>query len=331
MSASLGLSMGNSAREPVARIGSLARRAEELGFDALWAIDSQLVMGDVYVCLATAAIATDRIELGTGVTNPKTRDLTVTANAIASLDNLSEGRAILGVGSGDSSLEPLGIKASKLGELRDFVADSKALLRGESLVGPTGKEFRIARTSTAPIFVAATQPRMLELAGAHADGVVLLGFANLEVIEWQMGYIERGLEQAGRGWNDLKVDYWATISIQEDREQARQDTSSWVAGQARWLHRWKEVPPILSGFAKQAAEAAASYEFDKHLSLRAEHGGTVTTDLLDIAAISGTLEDCVPRVRELAEHPHVDRVTLTLLSGKRERRLEGLAELAERI
>jgi 5,10-methylenetetrahydromethanopterin reductase len=326
---SFGLSVGVSAREPVRRIGALAERAEDLGFEALWVIDSHLVMGDVYACLAVAGMQTSKIRLGTGVTNPRTRHLTVTANAIASIDDLTDGRAMLGVGSGDSAVQPLGMKAARIAELGEFLADARRLLDGEEIeIADAG--VRIARSRPGvPIFLAATQPRMLRLAATVADGIVLLGFADPEVIEWQMGHIARGLEETGRSWDDITIDYWATISVRDDRAQALDDVRSWSAGQARWLNNWKDVPPPLQGFADEARVAAEAYDFGEHLSLRARHTTSVSDEFVRVAAIAGNPDDCRGRLKEISSHPRVSRVTLTLLSGGRTERLETLAKLAE--
>jgi 5,10-methylenetetrahydromethanopterin reductase len=319
--------MGISPREPVRRIGTLAATAEQRGFDALWVIDSHLVMADVYTALTVAAMNTSTLNLGTGVTNPYTRHVTVTANAIASIDDVSEGRAMLGVGSGDSSVQPLGIKPARIGELRSYLTDVRSLLRGDAIDGQ-GQTVTILRARPElPIFMAATQPGMLRLAAAVADGVVLLGFAHPEVIAWQIQHIEEGLDRAGRSWDDLTIDYWATISIRDDAAQALDDVRSWSAGQARWLHTWKEVPAVLQPFADEARAAAEEYDFSEHLSLRAKHTSTVSDDFVRTGAIAGDHAHCVERVRAIAATPHISRITLTLLSGGRDERLEALSGL----
>jgi 5,10-methylenetetrahydromethanopterin reductase len=324
-----GLSMGVSSREPMRRIGSLAERADHHGFDALWVIDSHLVMGDVYAGLAVAAMSTSKLRLGTGVTNPLTRHITVTANAIASIDDLSDGRAILGIGSGDSAVQPLGLKGARVAELEQYVGDCRRLLAGEKVGEPAAG---IARPRPGvPLYVAATQPRMLQLAGRAADGIVLLGFADPEVIEWQLAHVARGLEESGRTWDDIHVDYWATISVRDDSERATDDVRSWCAGQARWLNRWKEVPPRLEPFRAEAQRAEEAYDFSEHLSLRARHTSSASDAFVKLAAIAGTKDECLGRLREIAADARLGRITLTLLSGGREERLEVLGELVHAV
>ena len=103
-----GISRGVSPREPLAAVGELARTVEDLGFDALWFIDHQLGMKDVYTAMTLSALTTERIEIGAGVTNLTTRHPTVTANATAALDEVSGGRALLGLGAGWVAVHSIG-------------------------------------------------------------------------------------------------------------------------------------------------------------------------------------------------------------------------------
>jgi 5,10-methylenetetrahydromethanopterin reductase len=121
MATSYGFMMGLSPREPIGRFGELARSAEEVGFDAAWLADSQLYTKNVYVGLALAAAQTRTIKLGPGVTNPITRHLTVTANAIAGIDEVSGGRAVLGLGAGDAAVFPLGRAPAGIEALRNAI------------------------------------------------------------------------------------------------------------------------------------------------------------------------------------------------------------------
>jgi len=327
---SFGVSLGISQREPTRRILDLAKEAENAGLDAIWVLDSQLILRDVYVCMTAAAIATQRIKLGTGVTTPHMRHITVTANAIASVDELTDGRAMLGVGSGDSAIAPLGIKASKVEELRTWVQQVRTLLKGDP-VEFEGNSVRL-RTSrpSVPIFISASQPRMLQLAGEVADGVIMMGFASPDLVEYQLGFLRQGMRNAGRSEGDVFVDYWATISIREDETAALEDVKSWSAGQARWLNTWKEVPPALDRYRDEAARAAREYDFSEHLSVRGAHTNLVSDDFARLAAIAGGLEQCLARVSELASLG-LNRITLTLLSGERQERLEAIAELIKAV
>jgi 5,10-methylenetetrahydromethanopterin reductase len=320
-----GLSFGISAREPLRRIGEVARTAEQHGFDAAWIIDSQLAMKDVHVALTVAAMETTRLRLGTGVTNPLTRHITVTANAIAGVDEVSGGRALLGLGSGDSAVFPLGMTPAPITEMREFLRRVRKLLNGEE-VAIDDHPVRLAAVSRpVPIFVAASQPRMLMLAGEQADGVILLGAADASLTAWQLELIQRGARDAGRDPASIFIDLWLGISMNEDRAQALADVKAFATSQARWFSRWKELPPPLAPFQDEFMRAFSAYRFSDHLSRRAEHAHVVSDRFADWVALAGPAQTCLARLRELAA-VHVDRITFTLLSGGRLERVRALGD-----
>src|SRR3989304_6008458 len=126
-----GLSLGVSAREPLARAVEILRQADAGGIDCAWGVGSPLLMKEGYVGLTLAAGAPRRLKLGTGVTNPITRHLTVTANTAATLREVSEGRFLLGLGAGDSAVFPLGQRPAALRECRAAIEAIRALLDGK--------------------------------------------------------------------------------------------------------------------------------------------------------------------------------------------------------
>lgn len=165
----------------VTEVVALAVEAERLGYDRCWVYDEGLVTRDVYVTLTAIAVATSRLTLGPGITNPYTRHPGVTAAAIASLDELSGGRAFLGIGAGGSlTLDPLGIARHRpLGAVRDTITSCRGLFAGAP-VEIDNDQFRLrsavlgfpARAET-EIWLAGRGPKMLELGGATCDGVML--------------------------------------------------------------------------------------------------------------------------------------------------------------
>lgn len=318
-----GLSFGISAREPLLRIGDVARTAEDNGFNAAWVIDSQVAMKDVHVALTVAAMATKKLQLGTGVTNPLTRHITVTANAIAGVDEVSGGRALLGLGSGDSAVFPLGWKPSPIDDMRVFLKETRQLLHGEEITLQDRKIKLAGVTRPVPIFVAASQPRMLSLAGEQADGVILLGAADVALTQWQLERIHQGARDAGRDPSKIFIDLWLGISMSKDRSQALEDVKAFATSQARWFSRWKELPPPLKPFADEFARAFSAYKFSDHLSRHAEHAHSVSDEFADYVALAGPAESCLARINEL-QSIKVDRITFTLLSGQRLERIKQL-------
>lgn len=318
-----GLHMSVSSREPIRRVGEIARMAEDLAFDTLWIGDSQLIKKDVYVALTVGALETTKIKIGPGVTQPITRHITATVNAIAGIDDVSNGRALLGVGSGDSAVFPLGAKPASIGGMREMILSLRELLAGREVLlqGHPVRVRTVARP--VPIFLAASQPRMLMLAGEIADGVILMGAADADLTRWQLEWIARGAKGAGRDPNSVFVDLWFGISVSDDREKARLDVKAWATSQARWFSHWKELPEPLERFKADFARARGAYDFSEHLSLHAKHKTVVSDEFADFVAVAGPVDQCARRIKELLRL-RVDRVTFTLLAGGRMNRLRQL-------
>jgi len=319
-----GISLGVSPREPLRRAGRLAKTIEQSGFDALWYIDHQLGMKDVYAALNVAALNTERIQLGPGVTNFETRHPTVTANATAALDELSDGRAMLGLGAGWVAVHSIGARPTKLEEIRAGIEQCRTLLAGDEIdVGGTQAHLATA-VRPIPIYLAASQPRMLTLCGELCDGVVLMGAADPDFCHWQLATIYEGLERAGRDRRDLTIDLFVTASIQEDEAEALADVRAWATSQAAAFNAWQRMPPAWEHYRAEFQRAADTYQYTDHLSLRATHKQVVSEEFVRAVAVAGDIDHCTERLRAIAALD-VDRITFALLSGGRERRLERLA------
>ena len=165
---------------------------------------------------------------------------------------------------------------------------------------------------------------MLRLCGETCDGAVLMGAADADFCRWQLDFIYEGLEKSGRKREDVLVDLFVTMSIDEDEEQAVNDVRAWATSQAATFQVWKRMPPAWERFRPEFQRAKESYEFTDHLSLRAEHKQIVSQEFVQSVAVAGTLETCVERLRAVAELD-IDRITFALLSGGRQRRLQQLA------
>ena len=322
-----GISRGVSPREPLAGVGDLARAVEDHGFDALWFIDHQLGMKDVYTAMTLSALATERIEIGAGVTNLTTRHPTVTANATAALDEVSGGRALLGLGAGWVAVRSIGREPERLGAVRRGIEDFRRLLRGEEteLSGPGGARVRLATAARqAPIYLAVSQPGMLRLAGETCDGAIVMGAADPEFCRWQLDFLYEGLERGGRRREDLTIDLFVTMSVDDDEERAVGDVRAWATSQAATFQVWKRIPPGWERFRPEFLRAQGGYGYEDHLSLRAGHKALVSREFVQSVAIAGDRGSSVERLREVAALDF-DRITFALLSGGRRRRLEQLA------
>ena len=320
-----GLSMGVSPREPLTNVTEIAKAAEAHGFEAMWFIDFQLGMKDVYAAMNLAALATERMHIGAAVTNLVTRHPTVTANATTALDELSGGHAMLGLGAGWSAVYGAGGKPSKLGDLRAGIKEFRMLFSGEE-VELYGTKVKLASARRQiPIYLAVSQPGMLRLSGELCDGAILMGAADPEFCRWQLQYIHEGLEKAGRDRSELLIDLIVTMSVDDDEEKALNDVRAWATSQAATFDVWKHMPPAWERFRPEFAAANQGYHLVEHLSLHAGHKQVVSDEFVRSVALAGTEEYCIERLRELAALD-IDRITFALLSGGRRRRMEHIAQ-----
>jgi 5,10-methylenetetrahydromethanopterin reductase len=214
-------------------LAARARGYEALGYSDIWVPDERLLR-NVYVSLATIAGATSRIGLGPAVTNPYTRHPAHTAAAIATIDELSGGRATLAFGAG-GGLDAYGIKRDNpVQTLREAVEISHLLLGGET-VSYQGEIFSLRATQLdfapvrpVPVYLAARGPRILQLAGEVADGAILGGFAQPDGLRYARDMVGRGVERAGRDPGDVDVMSWLYVSVDDDPVAARTAVSKIV-------------------------------------------------------------------------------------------------------
>jgi 5,10-methylenetetrahydromethanopterin reductase len=273
---SFDVSVGISPRQSFDSWAAFVAGLEAEGVRRAWVIDSQLAMKDVYAGLVVAALNTTRIGLGTGVTNAVTRHPTVTANAIAAVAEISHGRAILGLGAGDSALYGIGLKPQKVAEMEEAIG-----------------VFRSTIDKSIPIHLAVSQQRMCELAGRLADGAIVMGPAQPDLVRRQVEWIETGLRSAGRDRGGVEIAFMATVAAEPE------DVRSWASTQARLLSHYKELPQSLAPFRDEIARSAETYDYAEHLSTHASHGAVVSDDLVRVLAIVGAPGECAARLRTL--------------------------------
>lgn len=198
-----------------------AERIEQTSFSKLWIVDSQQLYYDSYVTLAICASATEDIELAPGVTNPISRHPSVTANAIATVNELSNDRADLGIATGDSGVYSIGKTPARVSELRATVTKIQSLLAGDT-VEFNGEEFKLEQQNgSVDVYIAAEGPRTLEMAGEVADGVIFGGGTKPKVVE-QLGLknIEKGAKNAGRSIEDIEIIVLAPACVSETKTEA---------------------------------------------------------------------------------------------------------------
>ncbi len=298
--AAVELGLGLFPTESPRRIVEVAQLAEALGYSHLWMGDSQAIWREVYVNLGAVAMATNRIVLGTGVTNPATRHLSVTASALATLGELTDGRVALGIGTGDSAVETVGHRPSRLAALETAIIALRKLFAGESVdLGQGELHLDWVTPQSIPIIIGTSGPRLLRLAGKVADGAIILVGTAPEFLQGALACIAEGAKEAGR---DLRADgfktiCWTPCSIGADGDAARHHVKSHVA---RVLKR--PLPFALSSEDQAVVTRIyEQYEYYQHMVVGTSHSDLVPDRLVPKFAIAGTVAECREQVADLVK------------------------------
>jgi probable F420-dependent oxidoreductase len=288
---------------PVSEVVARAALAEANGFSHVWLWDSHVLWQEVYPIFTLIAAGTSSINIGPCVTNPVTRDPTVTASAMATLNEISGGRMELGIGRGDSAQRVLGRKPVTVAALEQAVALIRDLAEGREvdLDGPAVK-LPWSAGHRLPVWVAAYGPLALRCAGRVADGVILQ-LADPFIIEWALRYVREGAEQAGRDPASVQVMAAAPAYISGDLAHARD--------QARWF------PALVSNhvvdLVKRYHDAELPGELTEYIAARerydyAHHGRAgsgnaefVTDDVVDRFCVLGTPPQIIEKLGQLQD------------------------------
>jgi 5,10-methylenetetrahydromethanopterin reductase len=282
----------------------LAVRAEELGFDGLLLADSQNLVGDPFVELGLLTRVTTRLGLGTGIVNPVTRHPAVVASAMASVQAESGGRAVLGLGRGDSSLGQIGIKPPTTNQLALFIRRVRGYLRGEE-VDLNGRPSRIAWIAAAgltppPVELAATGPRTIALAATASDRVLLTLGADPDRIAGAIQLARDARQAAGLAPDQLRVGAFLNVGCDPDLAEAR----NLVRGSAAIFARFSAMSAAAAtGLDRHdgrvVADAGSGYDLNRHGLARASSAGALDDEFLDRFAVLGPAQRCIDRLREL--------------------------------
>ncbi len=298
--------------ERLRTVAGAAAAAEAAGFDVVWTLDSPLLAGrllDPYLALAAMAQATRRIGLGVAVTNPFIRHAIATACAALSLDDLGEGRALLGIGSGDSAMRTLGHEGADGGGgthagRRDAVRETVRILAdifAGKAVTLRGRTFALdAPRRPIPLYVAATGPRMLELAGELADGVIIQVGIHRPCVEWAIEHIHRGARQAGRDPRTVQVVCSTFTAVSDDRPLAidrARPLTAWFYGVHPKLLEMAGIP-VTRRHPLRTVFPDISHPAD-HEAAMAEAKHYVADEAVEKFCLVGSPAECVERIREL--------------------------------
>lgn len=303
-------SIASLGEEPGQRFVEFVKLAEMLGFDGFTHSDEKWTR-DVFVRLATAAAHTDRIGLGITVADPFTRHPALLAQATATLGEVSDGRmrVVLGAGSHFETMPGYGVHrparaiAETIDLMRRFWAGERVTVDGEVIQFAAGKlDFDLPEAQRPSIWVAGRGQQILRRAGELADGVLIGSFASEGGVRYVRGEVEKGLEDAGRTWDDLGVAVWVYVSILDHEDDPIPDNIRRGVSHALWSSR-PVMTEILDSLSADVTDelrtfmADAPYEWSP--SVMAELRSLIPRGIIDSLAVCGTVDQVAERFRML--------------------------------
>src|SRR3954462_2857087 len=312
---------------PYQRLIELLQLAEGHGFEYGWTYDSHVLWQDSIPTMALAAAATERIKLGHMVTNPGTREPTVVASAYATLQDISDGRMVMGIGRGDSARRYIGQQPVRVGPFEDALRMIKPFMNGEEVVwNDTEIQLAWVRPELPPIemHVAGYGPKVLAIPRRVGDGVIIQ-LADPDIIQWTMSTARNAAEEAGRDPAALKCIDCAPSHIGDDIAHA--------CDQVRWFPAMvsNHVKDLIARYGPDGAVVPRAlpnyvphdtgYDYDEHSRTGAKHGAFVSDEICDRFCVLGTPEQAVEKLAEL-KSIGVDQFNVYLMTEGQEATLE---------
>ncbi len=290
---------------PAWRVVDLAKKAEIAGFSHVWTFDSHLLWQEPYVIYSQILSQTNRIIVGPMVTNPATRDWTVTASTYATLNDMFGNRTVCGIGRGDSAVRVTNGRPSTLAELRESIHVIRELANGRS-VDHNGSHLRLpwSKGSQLDMYVAAYGPKALALTGEVADGFILQ-LADLAIAEWSIAAVRRAAEQAGRDPMSVKICVAAPAYVGDDIAHQR-DQVRWFGGMVgnhvadiveRYGTDGAAVPQALTDYIA----GRKGYDYNSHGRAGNTHVEFVPDEIVDRFCVLGPAEAHIERLLALRD------------------------------
>ena len=291
---------------PAARTVQLAQLAEAHGFSHVWTFDSHMLWQEPYVVHSAILSATRRVTVGPFVTNPATRDWTVTASTFATLNEMYGNRTICGIGRGDSAVRVTNGRPTTLKALRESIHVIRELgnSRAVEYNGAT-LQFPWSRGSELEVWVAAYGPLALKLTGEVGDGFILQ-LADLDIAEWMIATVRRAAEEAGRDPDEIAFCVAAPMYIGEDTPESR----AHMIEQCRWFGGMvgNHVADIVAKYGADSDVPAAltdyiagrtGYDYNSHGKSDNDHVDFVPDEIVERFCVLGTAEEHIAKLEKL--------------------------------
>src|ERR1700676_4817684 len=308
---------------PIDRILRLAQQAESAGFSYTWLFDSHVLWMEPFPLMALIAANTKKMHIGTCVTNPAVRAVTVTSSLFAPLNLASQGRMEMGIGRGDSSRRVLGKKPTTIENLEEFVRTFRALNAGKSVdYEGVPTRFPWATAGVPRVWVAGYGPKALRTAGRIGDGVILQ-FADPDLIEWCLAFVREGAREAGRDPKKIEVmaaaPVWASADLRLARERVRWFPALVSNHVMDLISKYKpeELPQSLVSFVKDRGK----YDYLHHCEVGSDNADFVTDEIVDRFCLVGPIEQHRKKLEALRK-VGVTQFNIYLMCGEEEKTLE---------
>lgn len=314
---------------PAARVVDLAKRAEAYGFSHVWTFDSHILWEEPYVIYSKILDETRKVMVGPMVTNPATRDITVTASVFATLNEMYGNRTVVGIGRGDSAVRVTNGRPVSVEHMRQAVHDLRGLVNGQA-IEYKGSVLRLpwAKSSRADVWVAAYGPKMLALAGEVGDGFILQ-LADPTITAWTIKAVRDAAAAAGRDPDSISICVAAPAYVTEDIDHAREQLR-WFGGMVgnhvadivdRYGNDLGEVPQELTDYIKHRQ----GYDYNLHGQAGNEHADFVPDEIVDRFCIIGPPAEHIRRLQEL-EALGVDQFAVYLQHDDKDQTLTAYGE-----
>ena len=308
--------------QPFERAVALTQQAEAAGFGYGWLFDSHVLWRDPYPLLTVMALNTQNMRLGTCVTNPAVRDPSVTASTLATLNEISGGRMVLGIGRGDSSRRVMGKPPTTLARLEESTQAIRNLVEGgHADEDGTDLHFTWTRGDRLPVWIAGYGPKALELTARIADGVVLQ-LADPDLIRWFVDQLRDAAKAVGRDPKEIQVMAAAAAHV-GDQAMCR-DRVRWFPALVSnhvvdLVNRYepKDLPPALTGYVRNRE----GYDYLHHAEVGSSNAEFVSDEVVDRFTVIGPVDQHIAKLKELAE-AGVDQFNIYLMNGDEEQTLE---------
>ena len=313
----------------------LAQLAEQVGVDRL-GISDVIFYPDTYELQALCAFVTKRMSIGSLVTNPYTRHPAVIAAAASTLDEISQGRAFIGIGAG-AGIGKLGvIRSPPAPTIREAVRIIRELLAGR-VVNYQGKAFQLTGKDSrlefppqhaVPILIGTRSPRIAKLAGELAD-IIVIGarYISDQQLTNYLRWISEGASHARRDIDSIEVAPRLTICASNDGQLARQSVKLYAAHYLALLR----PPDVLIEDSKlqkitKAVSRVKGWYFSPNVQYPKEIDNLVDQEIIDKFAVAGTPDECIEKIRDIITRYGFRSVSLNVAAVRREKIFDGIAE-----